>query len=192
MLFSYDIDIHRNGSINNLKVVIILMEEKMLESLKPDYYYSDISQIDLDLLKSSGIKGIICDIDNTIVAWSQTEILQETDDWIKQLKKEGFLVCLVSNGLNRRVQFFKEELNIPAIGQAVKPRKKAYRKAKKILDLESSEIAVIGDQIFTDILGGNRLNLVTILVDPVDNKEFITTKIMRFFERFVFTRGNFD
>jgi hypothetical protein len=168
------------------------MEEKMFDYLKPDYYYSDIFSIDLNILKKQGIKGVICDIDNTIVAWSNKEILEKVYEWIQLLEEDGFSVCLVSNGLNRRVSYFRENLEVPAVGQAVKPRKKAYKKAQKILGLKSTEIVVIGDQIFTDILGGNRLDFLTILVDPVDNKEFFTTRIMRCFERLIFTRKNWD
>ncbi|HHW74588.1 MAG TPA: HAD hydrolase-like protein, partial [Firmicutes bacterium] len=71
---------------------------------------------------------------------------------------------------------------------AVKPRRRAFRKALQILDLTASETAVVGDQIFTDVLGGNRLGLYTILVTPINDKEFIWTRMIRCLERFVLKR----
>lgn len=161
----------------------------MLDFLQPDYYYKDIFNIDLDLFLKKGYKGIICDIDNTIVPWSEKEIMEEVIEWIQKIKREDFALCLVSNGMDKRVNYFSQELSIPAVGQAVKPRKKSYKRALNILGLKSEITFVIGDQIFTDILGGNRLGLTTVLVDPMSSQEFITTKILRMLERVVFTRG---
>ena len=160
----------------------------MFEVLEPDYYYKDIFSVDFDRLKDIGIRGIICDIDNTIVPYHKKELIQDVLDWFETMKKEGFKICLLSNGMDKRVEFFSNKLDLPAIGQAVKPRKKAYFNAINILNLHNSQIAVIGDQIFTDVYGGNRIGLKTILVDPMDNKEFILTKFVRKIEKFVYKR----
>lgn len=157
-------------------------------NLKPDYYYPDIFSIDLDQLSSRGVRGIISDIDNTIVAWSEEELLKEVFDWFADLKERDFKVCLVSNGTGRRVGYFSRELGIPAVGQAIKPAKRAFRQAREKLGLAPEEIAVIGDQIFTDILGGNRMGFQTILVDPLSPKEFLTTRFVRSLEKLVFKR----
>lgn len=165
------------------------MGEVMISLLKPDYYFNDIFSIDLDLLLKQGIKGIICDIDNTIVPWSEKRVLLEVADWFNAVKNKDFRICLVSNGMDRRVSFFSEELEVPAIGQAVKPTRKAFKLAKDKLGLNSSEIAMIGDQIFTDILGGNRMGFKTILVDPMSEEELFSTKIIRKLEKLVFERS---
>ncbi|MCF8002236.1 MAG: YqeG family HAD IIIA-type phosphatase [Halanaerobiales bacterium] len=161
----------------------------MLQKLNPDAYYKSIFTINIENLKESDIKGIIVDIDNTIVPWNDKKISDEVFNWFKNLIKEGFRLCLISNGMTKRVEYFSNQLDIPAIGTAVKPRKKAFRKALKILGLKKEKVAVIGDQIFTDVLGGNRMGFMTILVDPLNKDEFITTKIMRFIEKIVFNRG---
>ncbi|AZO95699.1 YqeG family HAD IIIA-type phosphatase [Iocasia frigidifontis] len=161
----------------------------MINKLKPDQYYQDVFLIDFDLLKKQGIKGVICDIDNTIVPWSEEEILQEIIDWFSEIKDRGFQICLVSNGTAKRVNYFSEKLDLPAFGQAVKPAGKAFRKAQTVMALNSSEIVVIGDQLFTDVFGGNRMGFVTILVDPMNSREFFTTRIMRLLERMFFKRG---
>jgi HAD superfamily phosphatase (TIGR01668 family) len=161
----------------------------ILSKLNPDSYYESVFEINLDNLKDADIKGIIVDIDNTIIPWNDKNISDEVFNWFKKMVKEGFKLCLISNGMNKRVEYFSNQLDIPAIGNAVKPRKKAYIKSLKILDLKRDKIAVIGDQVFTDVLGGNRMGFMTILVDPLNKNEFITTRLMRLFEKFVINRG---
>lgn len=165
----------------------------MFNKLQPDQYYQDIFSIDLDLLKKQGIKGIICDIDNTIVPWSKKEVVLKVYDWFTEIERNGLKMCLVSNGTDSRVKSFSQKLDIPAVGLAIKPSKKAFRVAKKILELDNREIAVVGDQIFTDVFGGNRMGFKTILVDPMSKREFFTTKIIRLLEKLVFKRrGNYE
>jgi uncharacterized protein len=161
----------------------------MLANLKPDHYYPDIFAIDVDLLSREGIRGLICDIDNTIVPWSAEDVIQEVIDWFAKLEDDGFKLCLVSNGNDKRVKQFSQRLGIPGVGQAVKPARRAFRLARSRLSLNSDQIAVIGDQLFTDVLGGNRMGFKTILVDPMSRQEFFTTRIMRFFEGLFYKRG---
>jgi len=170
-------------------MAIIIVEGTMVIYLKPDLYYKNIFEVDFSKLKQQGIKGIICDIDNTIVPWHENEIMIDVLNWFNEIKGMSFRVCLVSNGLDRRVKYFSKKLDIPGIGRAIKPRKKAYLIAIAELDINKDKIAVIGDQIFTDILGGNRLGLTTILVDPMNKKEFITTKFLRIIEKMIFKRN---
>ncbi len=161
----------------------------ILKKLYPDCYYESIFDIKIADLKDAEIKGIIVDIDNTIIPWNDKNISDEVFNWFKKFIEEGFKLCLISNGMNKRVEYFRNQLDIPAIGNAVKPRKKAYIKSLNILDLKRNEIAVIGDQVFTDVLGGNRMGFMTILVDPLNKNEFFTTRLMRLLEKFVIKRG---
>ena len=161
---------------------------KSLKKFKPDKHFKDIFSIDIVSLKEEGIKGLICDIDNTIVPWSEERVMEEVADWLTELDKKGFRICLVSNGREKRVAFFSKELGLPAVGRAVKPRKPAFEQASRKLGLKREEIAVIGDQIFTDIYGGNRMGFKTILVEPMAEREFIGTRIMRLFENMVYKR----
>lgn len=165
----------------------------MLNNFKPDQYYQDIFSIDLNSLKKEGIDGLICDIDNTIVPWSEDSVIEEVTDWFAEIERHGFKICLVSNGTDKRVKYFSNELSLPAIGQAVKPAKRAFKLAQKMLELRDDQIAVVGDQIFTDVYGGNRIGFRTILVDPMSDKELFTTKFMRSLENLVFKRrGNYE
>ena len=162
---------------------------KILKYLYPDSYYKSIFEVKIEDLKDSNIKGVIIDIDNTIVPWKDKKLSNEVFNWFNKLIEEGFRLCLISNGMSKRVEYFSNQLDIPAIGTAVKPRKKAFQQALKILGLRKEKVAVIGDQVFTDVLGGNRMGFTTILVDPLKEEEFFTTKIMRLLEKLVIKRG---
>lgn len=155
----------------------------MLELLQPDEYIDSIFDIDLERIKDKGIKGLIIDIDNTLVSWKTKTADRRILDWFEILEKEGFSACLLSNNTKDRVVTFTEKIKVPALYRAVKPRKKAFQKAMKMMGTYTGNTAVIGDQIFTDIFGGNRLGLYTILVIPVDTKEFFTTRLLRRLEK---------
>jgi len=157
--------------------------------LIPDQQLNDIFEIDTAYLKSIGIKGLITDMDNTLVAWSDRTVYPRLAEWFASLKAEGFKLCIVSNNSEEKGGQLAREVGIPAIWYAVKPRRKAFRRALEKMDLKPEEAAVVGDQIFTDVLGGNRLGLHTILVNPISEKEFIWTKISRFLERAIAKRS---
>lgn len=161
----------------------------MFSFLQPDLYSPSLLDIDLQLLKAKKIKGILCDMDNTLISWEKEEILPPIVEWFQEIKEMDFTLCLVSNGLEKRVKAISLVLDIPYVARAVKPRKGPFQKASQILNLHPKEIAVIGDQIFTDILGGNRMGMFTILVDPMSKKELPNTRVIRYLERIIFPRS---
>jgi len=151
--------------------------------LYPDEYYASFKDIDLDHLREMGIKAVIIDIDNTLVPWSDKFPDENAYLWINRLRNEGFKVCLISNNTKGRVEEFNKDLSCYVIWKARKPLKFAYKKAIRYFNCSAKNIAVIGDQIFTDILGGNRLGMYTILVDPISDNEFFWTKFVRRIEK---------
>lgn len=157
----------------------------MLRLLTPDLHVESVFKLNLKKLKKNNIKGLIIDIDNTLVSWDIKYVTEKTKQWLLNLEKEGFRVCLVSNNTKDRVVVFNEELKLPAIHRALKPRTGAFRKAMKIIGTTAKNTAVIGDQIFTDVLGGNRMGLFTVLVVPIVGKEFWWTTFMRKIERYI-------
>ncbi len=157
----------------------------MFEILKPTYYVAQLKHVPLVELKSSGIKGLIIDLDNTITYWNSNDLNQDIFTWFKELKGIDFKSCLVSNNNHERVSKVAEQLKIPFVSSAGKPFRKAFLKGMQVLNTKPSETAVIGDQIFTDVLGGNRSNLLTVLVMPLDQNEFIGTRFMRQMEKLV-------
>nr|WP_255351300.1 YqeG family HAD IIIA-type phosphatase [Caloranaerobacter sp. TR13] len=155
----------------------------LMSKLLPDLYVDTIFDIDLISLKSKGIDSIIVDIDNTLVSWESEYASKEVVDWFKRIKELGFKCCIVSNNTKDRVVKFNKSIEVYAIHRAVKPRKKPFQKAIKLMNTTPGKTVVIGDQIFTDILGGNRLGAFTILVVPISKKEFLWTRIIRKLER---------
>ncbi len=161
----------------------LVSEGDMLERLYPDLIVDKIQDIDLKILERKKIKGLILDIDNTLVPQHMKEANESAVSWIESVKTAGFKTCIVSNASEKRVVKFNENLKVLAIHRASKPGTKAFLKAARLMDIKINEIAVIGDQIFTDVYGGNKAGAFTILVKPIDKKEFFFVRFKRFFEK---------
>lgn len=146
-------------------------------------YANSIYDIDFENLKKRGITSLIFDIDNTLVPQKVLNPDRKVINLFKFLKSKGFKVCLISNNTTKRVNNFTKDTGVKGISWAIKPRKSAFYKALEMLDSTPDETAIIGDQIFTDILGGHRVGLFTILVRPLSSEEFGWTKIMRKLEK---------
>jgi HAD superfamily phosphatase (TIGR01668 family) len=144
--------------------------------------------IPLGDLKKSKIKAFIFDLDNTVTEWNSNDLSQEVMDWFSLLKEYGFKACILSNNGAQRVLKVAQQLELPFIHRAKKPRRSAFFRAVDLMQVAPEEVAVIGDQIFTDVLGGNRAGLYTILVRPLNHREFIGTKFSRGMEVLVLHR----
>lgn len=151
--------------------------------LLPRLYVDSIEEITADVLEKNGIKGLILDIDNTLVPNHVADADDNVLEWTDAMKAAGFKLCIVSNGARKRVARFNEKLGLFAVHRAMKPAKRAFLKAGMVMGLESRQIAVVGDQIFTDVYGGNRAGMFTILVKPIDCNEGIFVKLKRIFEK---------
>ncbi len=160
----------------------------MGKGLKPDLLISHLDSLSVEFLKGQGLKGIIVDLDNTIISWRGKTISEGIIKWFAIQQQAGIKFCIVSNNLSKRVTKLSRELGVPAISRAIKPRRKAFKRALLLLGTSPAETAVVGDQIFTDVFGGNRMGLYTILVNPLEQKEFVWTSFARKFERFVMHR----
>jgi hypothetical protein len=156
----------------------------MLEKLQPNEIVDSIYEINLSNLKGKGIRAVIADLDNTLVPWRSTEIKDTLTAWVKDVKDAGLNLAIVSNNTSSRVHTLSEQLGVIAVSKAVKPRRRAFRNIASQFSLDPSEIAVVGDQLLTDVLGGNRTGMYTILVTPISKHEFIGTKLIRQIERF--------
>lgn len=160
----------------------------MLKLLQPDLYVRSLRDIPLAALKARGIRGLIIDLDNTVTEWGRATLDREIYRWFTELKKQDLKACLVSNNRDVRVQKIAAYLGIPGISRAGKPRRRAFYQAMAVMKTEINNTAVIGDQVFTDVLGGNRLGLYTILVMPINKREFIGTRMMRQIEKLITKR----
>lgn len=165
----------------------------MIERFFPDDFVKKIEDINITELKEKGVKGLIIDIDNTLIDYDKN-IHDETIEWIKNVKESGLKICLLSNNSKKHVDETALKLDVEGIHHAIKPRKRGFLNALKQMNLKNNEVAVVGDQVFTDVFGGNRLNMYTILVEQISIKDIWITKIKRPFEKYVlkkyFNSGN--
>ena len=140
-------------------------------NLYPDIYLKNVKEITIELLRKHEIKGLILDIDNTLIDFNK-KLLDGVEEWIKELKENGIKFCIVSNSNKvEKVKKVADKLEIPFKNFAMKPLKKGFVSIQKNTKIKTENIAVVGDQIFTDILGGNRCKMFTILVEPINNKK---------------------
>jgi uncharacterized protein len=156
---------------------------KLLKHFLPDQHVKSIFEIQPESLKEKGIKGIITDLDNTLVEWDRPNATPKLIEWFDNMRRHEILVTIVSNNNERRVKSFSDPLQIPFIFQAKKPMTRAFNKAIKQMGLRKEETVVIGDQLLTDVLGGNRSGFHTILVVPVAQTDGFVTRFNRKVER---------
>ena len=151
--------------------------------LDPKIRAERLSSIDLLKLRREGYQGILIDLDNTIVPWRQDQIPEETVVFFEQAKELGFKICLFTNARAWRALPISKTLGIRCFPEAKKPSGARFRLVLCDMGLKPRETLMIGDQIFTDMLGGNRAGCCTVLVPPLHPREFIGTKCLRLLER---------
>ncbi|MDD9147620.1 MULTISPECIES: YqeG family HAD IIIA-type phosphatase [unclassified Sporolactobacillus] len=157
----------------------------MLKKFLPDEHVESILAIRPEELKKRGVRGLITDLDNTLVAWNESHMTPELVKWFASFKKAGISVMILSNNNEKRVRTFSEPAQVPYIFRARKPFASAFRRAMKEMNLREDELVVAGDQIMTDVWGGNRIGAHTILVVPVTSSDGWATKFSRQMERLI-------
>lgn len=157
----------------------------MLKNFYADAYFENITFVNPDFLNEKGIKGIILDIDNTLIGHNVPIPDQSILSHLRLLENEGFKLCVVSNNRYERVKSFCEKIDVKYfVYDALKPRQKGYNLAAKEMGLGKSEIAAIGDQIFTDVWGARRAGCFAIHTKPLHKGgEGVLIAIKRFLEK---------
>lgn len=158
----------------------------MYNFLLPDEFVNSVFDITPEKLHANGIKGIITDLDNTLVEWDRPDATEEIAAWMRELAEAGIRVIIASNNHEERVKRFAEPLGIPYIHRAKKPLGNAYYAGLVSLKLQRHEVAMVGDQLLTDVMGAKRQKLYTFLVRPVAESDGFVTLFNRFVERRVF------
>ncbi len=148
----------------------------------PDKETESAYRIPYEKLYASGIRGVIFDIDNTLVP-PDAPADERSRELFRRLKDIGLKTCLVSNNREKRIRPFADELGTPFVARALKPRKRGYRKAMELMGTEPGTTVSVGDQIYTDIWGANRLGMHSILVKPMTLKEEPQIVLKRIIER---------
>lgn len=161
-----------------------------MEKFIPDMYAQNIYTINYKKLKRKNIKCLCFDMDNTLVPYTEDAPSQEVKELFHMLSND-FKVCIISNATKKRLTPFKEELNVDTAYLSFKPLKRKYKKIINLYEYKPEEIACIGDQLVTDILGANRVGCVSILVNAMcPTKEPFTTRVNRMIERKIIKKLN--
>lgn len=138
----------------------------------PKAYFGKVEEITIEFLKKNKLKALILDVDNTLID-KERNMSEKVIEWVRNLKGQGVKLYILSNSNNaEKVEEISQKLKVPYYKFAMKPFKRGFKRALKELNEKAENTAIVGDQIFTDIIGGNRCSIYTILVDPIKEKEF--------------------
>ncbi|MBW3622244.1 MAG: YqeG family HAD IIIA-type phosphatase [Armatimonadetes bacterium] len=160
-----------------------------VEFLIPRWFAHGLFEVTPERLEALGIQGLMLDLDNTLAEYYSTDFSPEVSEWLCAVHDVGIKTCVVSN--THRVARLKSLCEPCGVGYVLgvrKPRRKGFRLALAKMGTPPERTAIVGDQIFTDVLGGNRMGLYTILVPPLSHKEFFATRwVSRSLERVLFS-----
>ena len=159
-----------------------------MDNYIPDMYQKSIYHIDYNKLKEDGIKCLLFDLDNTCVPFKDKEPNKKLIELFEMLKDMDFKVIIFSNATKKRITPFKNGLKVDCSASSKKPGTKKLLKVMRIFDYDLSDVAIIGDQMCTDILCGNRVGIKTILVNPMSKDDLLFTKIFRLVEKRMFKK----
>ena len=156
----------------------------ILERFYPGEYLDSTYEIDFEQLAGEGYKGLIFDIDNTLVPHGAPAD-ERAKALFARLKRLGFQCCLLSNNQLPRVEMFNKDIQVHFIENAHKPSTRNYQRAMELMGTDRENTIFVGDQLFTDIYGANRTGIRTILVKPIHPKEEIQIVLKRYLEKIV-------
>ena len=154
-----------------------------VERFRADHHAESLPDVALGELWDAGIRGIVVDLDNTVCAYRRPELAPGVATWVARARAQGFALVLVSNNFSERVASIGSQLGIPVVPNALKPLPFAFLRALRLLGTPRGATVVIGDQLFTDVLGAKVLGLRTILTRPLVERDFPLTRVLRFLER---------
>ena len=150
---------------------------------KPTYVFDKIVDITPELMKRKRIKGVILDLDNTLTTHNNPIVPQSSLDWINSMKAAGIKLMIVSNNNAPRVMPFAEQLGIDFVSGGKKPLTSGYNRAVKKMGLDKANVAAIGDQIFTDIMGSNLCGIRSFFVFPIEPESSLPFRLKRAVEK---------
>ncbi len=154
----------------------------------PDIYQKSIYYINYDKLYKKGIRLLLFDLDNTITPSHVNKPTKRLKKLFDELKDKGFKIIIVSNSTKHRIEPFKNELMVDACAFSLKPRKNKYVYIMDKFKYKHTEVAAIGDQLLTDVYGANRLDLTSVLVNPLSEKDYTVTFFNRLVEKVIYNK----
>lgn len=158
---------------------------------KPDVKLRGITDITVELLKNHDIKALLLDVDNTMSTHHGTILTEGLMEWIAKMQQSGIKLMVLSNSKRFRIQPFAARIGLPFISLGCKPLPTGYLRGVKALGEKRNNVAIVGDQIFTDILGGNAVGVKTILLTPIKPEDGWSFKIRRKLEKKLYKKYGF-
>ncbi len=177
------------GRCRYLNLARPFLHAKLRAMVIPYMSVNSVNELKPELLKQEGIKAVMVDLDDTLLASNAEHLSQDAKDWIQSLKDNQLSVVILSNGSKSRVKRAADMLSVTGFALTGKPFF-GFRKALKTINAKSSETVMIGDQLFTDVLGANLLGIKSILVTPLSDKGLMHTKMLRQIEAFILKKSN--
>lgn len=153
--------------------------------LRPREYYASVLDIDPVALVSRGYKGVLLDVDNTLMPRTDTEVPAKMAQWVRCLQEAGLATLVLSNSFQGRVASAVEELGCEFVGKAMKPLPGGFKRAEELLGLKPRELVMVGDQTYTDILGANLAGIHSILVMPLGSVDLWHTRLLRKLDKLI-------
>ena len=158
--------------------------------LKPKAQFDKVTDITVNFLRKNNIKAVILDVDNTLMDLDRKP-LENIEKWVNSLKKENIKVCIASNSIKKgKISKIAKKLDLPFIYFSTKPLKRGLKKAKNIVQEKNENIAEIGDQLFTDVLGANRMKMFSILTKPISGEKTKLGALKRKIEKIYLKKAN--
>lgn len=156
-----------------------------MKLLKPTLHCGKVTDISGEMLEKMQVKAILLDVDNTLTSYTSKKPITGTIEWVHHMEEQGYRVYIVSNNFKERVSHIASLFSLPFVSFALKPFPLGFKKARDGMGIHSRDCLVVGDQIFTDILGANLGGMQSVLVDPIELEKGFTFEIRRYFERFI-------
>lgn len=149
----------------------------------PEFYFKTFDLASAEFLLSQGIRGIILDVDNTLEPYENPTPTESVLAWLRELNESGIKAAIVSNNNAERIDLFNKEIGLPTCSKAKKPFKKNIIKAMQEIGTEPEHTILMGDQVFTDVWAAHNAGIRAILVDPINDKRDLFTKLKRLLEK---------
>lgn len=143
----------------------------MLRFLTPHLRVDSVCQLSLNRLRSLGLDALLLDVDCTLKRYGDDRVAPEVAAWLEEVRRGGIGLCLVSNGLGGRVRRFAEDLDLPFVAKALKPLPFRCRAAVRRMGFQRWQTAMVGDQLFADVMAARLAGLRSILVRPIHPEE---------------------
>lgn len=157
----------------------------MGKGIRPDWFVESLFTVSPQALKEKGISGLLLDIDNTLVPNHVPDADEQVITFISNMQAAGIQLAILSNASAHRKALFNRPLGLPVVERALKPFRKGYEKGLSLLGLPADSVAMVGDQLFTDIWGANAAGVRSLLVVPMNRSEPWYVRLKRLLERMV-------